>query len=93
MFEMDEHDLQAIQRDTNKIYREFLDPRGKGYVTREEIKALSQDLLKEIARRTEPPHGPVAGTPEDRGGAYKASLEKKADQNEQEIEDEGRDEL
>lgn len=93
MFEMDEHDLQAIQRDTNKIYREFLDPSGKGYVTREEIKALSQDTLKEIARRTEPPHGPVAGAPDDRGGAYKASLEKDADQNEREIEVEGKDEL
>ena len=93
MFEMDEHDLQAIQRDTHKIYREFLDPSGKGYVTREEIKALSQDTLKEIARRTEPPHGPVAGASDDRGGAYKASLEKDADQNEQEIEVEGRDEL
>ena len=88
MFELDDDDIQAIQRDPIQIYRELLDPNSKGFVTRDDIKALSQDTLKEVARRSEAPHGPVAGSPEDRGGAYKFRGEK-----EQEREEKIRDEL
>ena len=96
MFELEEEDVEAIQRDTNQVYREFLDPSGKGFVTRDDIRALSQDTLKAIARRTEPPHGPVAGSPADRGGAYKFMAEKEAREDDEvlrEREGEGRDEL
>lgn len=71
LFELDEDDIQAIQRDTTQIYREFLDPKGKGYVTHDDIKALPLDTLKKILRRCEAPHGPLAGSENDRGGAYK----------------------
>lgn len=92
MFELDEDDIESIQRDTYEIYHEFLDPDGKGFVTRDDIKALSQDTLKQIARRSEAPHGPVAGTPGDRGAAYKLRMESKAE-TERDTENEGRDEL
>ena len=90
MFELDEEDVESIQRDTFEIFREFLDPEGKGFITRDDIKALSQDTLKQIARRSEAPHGPVAGAPGDLGGASKLRLDSKA---EQDTENERRDEL
>ena len=96
MFELEEDDVVAIQRDTDQIYREFLDPSGKGFVTRDDIKALSQDTLKAIARRTEAPHGPVAGSPADRGGAYKFGKEKEAREDDEVLREkvgERRDEL
>lgn len=70
-FELDEEDVQAIQRDTTQVYREFLDPKGKGYITQDDIKALSQDALKKVLRQCEAPHGPVAGSEDDQGGANK----------------------
>ena len=96
IFVLEEEDIEAIRRDTYQIYREFLDPDGKGYVTRDDIKALSQDTLKEITRRSEAPHGPVAGAPDDRGGEYKFRAKNEANQGEEdgrENEKEGRDEL
>lgn len=96
MFDLEEADLEAIQRDTYQIYREFLDPRGKGFVTRDNIRALSQETLKEIARRSEAPHGPVAGSPADRGAASKFRMKEQAneyDDDERESDKEGRDEL
>ena len=96
MFDLEEADLEAIQRDTYQIYRECLDPRGKGFVTRDDIRALSQETLKEIARRSEAPHGPVAGSPADRGAASKFRMEEQAneyDDDERESDKEGRDEL
>ena len=70
-FELDEEDVQAIQRDTTQVYREFLDPKGKGYITQDDIKALSQDALKKVLRQCEAPHGPVAGSEDDKGGTNK----------------------
>ncbi|XP_068724814.1 uncharacterized protein [Montipora capricornis] len=95
-FELDDDDIEAIQRDTTEIYRQFLDPSGKGFVTPDDIRVLSQDSLKKIVRRSEAPHGPVAGSPEDRGGAYKLRKEKEGSEDEddeQEREPELRDEL
>ena len=92
MFELDEEDVEVIQRDTFKIFHEFLDPDGKGFITRDDIKALSQDTLKHITRRTEAPHGPVAGEPGDLGGASKLGMVSKAE-NERDTENERRDEL
>ena len=94
--ELDDDDIEAIQRDTTEIYRQFLDPSGKGFVTPDDIRVLSQDSLKKIVRRSEAPHGPVAGSPEDRGGAYKLRKEKEGSEDEddeQEREHEVRDEL
>lgn len=92
MFELDEEEVELIQRDTFGIFNEFLDPEGKGFITRDNIKALSQDTLKQIARRSEAPHGPVAGAPGDLGGASKLRTDSKAE-TEQVTENEIRDEL
>jgi len=88
MFELDEEDVEHIQRDTSEIFHEFLDPEGKGFITRDDIRALSQDTLKQIARRSEAPHGPVAGAPGDLGGASKFRMDSKA-----ETDNERKDEL
>lgn len=92
LFELDEDDVESIQRDTFEIFHEFLDPDGKGFITRDDIKALSQDTLKQIARRSEAPHGPVAGAPGDLGGAFKLRMDSKAE-TEQDTGNERRDEL
>jgi len=92
LFELDEEDEESIQRDTSEIFHEFLDPDGKGFITRDDIKALSQDTLKQIARRSEAPHGPVAGAPGDLGGASKLRMVNQAE-SEQDRENERRDEL
>lgn len=92
LFELDEEEVELIQRDTFGIFNEFLDPEGKGFITRDDIKALSQDTLKQIARRSEAPHGPVAGAPGDLGGASKLRTDSKAE-TEQVTENEIRDEL
>lgn len=92
LFELDEDDVESIQRDTFEIFHEFLDPDGKGFITRDDIKVLSQDTLKQIARRSEAPHGPVAGAPGDLGGAFKLRMDSKAE-TEQDTGNERRDEL
>ena len=92
LFELDEEDVEIIHRDTIEIFNEFLDPEGKGFITRDDIKALSQDTLKQIARRSEAPHGPVAGAPGDQGGASKLRTDSKAE-TEQYTKNEIRDEL
>lgn len=93
MFELEEDDIESIQRDTNEIYHNFLDPDGKGFITRDGIKALSQDTLKQIVRRCEAPHGPVAGAPGDQGAAYKLRMDTKANKAKPKRENEERDEL
>ncbi|XP_020631250.1 uncharacterized protein LOC110068214 [Orbicella faveolata] len=92
LFELDEEDVEDMQRDTLEIFHELLDPEGKGFITRDDIKALSQDTLKQIARRSEAPHGPVAGAPGDLGGASKLRMDSKAETG-QDTENERRDEL
>ena len=76
IFELDDIDEEHLQRDTNQVFREFLDPNNKGYVTRDDIKALSQESLKEIARRTEAPHGPIAWEPGNEEGANRQDYER-----------------
>ena len=92
MFELEEEDVEDMQRDTMEIFHEFLDPEGKGFITRDDIKALSQDTLKQIARRSEAPHGPVAGAPGDLGGASKFRVDSKAE-TAQDTDNKRRDEL
>lgn len=94
IFTLDEEIIDLIQRDTYEIFHTLLDPVGKGFLTPDDIKALSQKTLKEIVRRCEEPHGPVAGAPGDKGAASKLKIQTEAEQDKHiEREKEERDEL
>lgn len=94
IFTLDEETMELIQRDTHEIFHTSLDPDGKGFLTRDDIRALSQETLKTIVRHCEEPHGPVAGAPGDRGAAYKLKIQTEAKQDKyKEQRKEDRDEL
>ena len=94
IFTLDEETMELIQRDTHEIFHTLLDPDGKGFLTRDDIRALSQETLKTIVRHCEEPHGPVAGAPGDRGATYKLKIQTEAKQDKyKEQRKEDRDEL
>lgn len=81
IFTLDEDIIDLIQRDTPEIFHTLLDPAGRGFLTRDDIKALSQETLKTIVRHCEEPHGPVAGAPGDKGAASKLKTLTEAEQD------------
>ena len=51
--------------DARNVFRNYLDAEGKGYLTRQDIVNISKESLKNIARKIDPPHGPIARMNED----------------------------
>ena len=80
-----------------EIFDDIIDPEGKGYFTKEDVKNMSVERLKDIARAVDVPHGPVAGTDEDEGLAAEtghSDTQESVDSGENVQEDSmGRDEL
>lgn len=55
-----EHDKDDLSGDPRRIFDQYLDTEGKGFLTKQDILKISQETLKTVARLVDPPHGPEA---------------------------------
>lgn len=53
-----EHDKDGLSKDPRRIFDQYLDTEGRGFLTKHDILQISRETLKTIARLVDPPHGP-----------------------------------
>ncbi|KAK3745071.1 hypothetical protein QZH41_014551 [Actinostola sp. cb2023] len=87
-FPFDESDEEILQRDPEKMFHTYLDPKGKGHATVEDIRKIPSKDIKMIALNSEAPHGPVKV--EYHGNAQQEQEEddKNVDKNDEQEKDE-----
>jgi hypothetical protein len=88
-FQLDDDDPMIKQRDPQKLFNTYLDSKGQGYLTVEDIQKIPQEDLKIVGLNCEQAHGPVAGQPGDYGMAAQGrQVKKEEDQDDSKVDKE-----